>query len=436
MIVFFTQLAPCLIGMEACSGAHYWARRLQALGHTVKLMAPQFVKPYVKTNKHDAADAEAICEAATRPSMRFVPIKNTEQQAVLSIHRARQGFVKARTAQANQIRGLLLEYGITIPQGIKNIRKRVPEILEDGENELPGIFRQLLERLSEHLKDLDGQVDELDTQIHIWHQQNEASKRIACVPGMGPITATALIASIGDASSFTNGRQLAAWLGLVPRQHSSGGKPLLQGISKRGDTYLRTLLVHGGRSVVRVSSAKTLPTYRWLVDLGKRRNKNIAAVALANKNARIVWALLTYLRLIASDATHLEQIRFADNEGGSMPESASIISKQLSSILISAHGAYEQRKIKLKDKGNVSTTTDDGRVNKKKRVSSQNRKVNKVVHVRQGRICPKHPGRKFKSTQIETSRTIFDLIFTTRGVKKILSSTSVKRELYRMSSQI
>src|SRR5665648_433496 len=162
MIAFFTQLAPCLIGMEACSGAHYWARRLQALGHTVKLMAPQFVKPYVKTNKHDAADADAICEAVTRPTMRFVPIKNAAQQAALSIHRARQGFVKARTAQANQIRGLLLEYGITIPQGIKNIRKRVPEILDEGENELPGIFRQLLERLSEHLKDLDSQVDELD----------------------------------------------------------------------------------------------------------------------------------------------------------------------------------------------------------------------------------------------------------------------------------
>ena len=212
------------------------------------------------------------------------------------LERSAEGFVKARTAQANQIRGLLLEYGITIPQGIKNIWKRVPEILGEGENELPGIFRQLLERLSEHLKDLDNQVDELDTQIHIWHQQNEASKRIACVPGIGPITATALIASIGDASSFTNGRQLAAWLGLVPRQHSSGGKPLLQGISKRGDTYLRTLLIHGGRSVVRVSSAKTLPTYRWLVDPEKRRNKNIAAVALANKNARIVWGLLTQNR--------------------------------------------------------------------------------------------------------------------------------------------
>jgi transposase len=301
MITFFTQLAPCLIGMEACSGAHYWARRLQALGHTVKLMAPQFVKPYVKTNKHDAADAEAICEAVTRPTMRFVPIKNGEQQAVLSIHRARQGFVKARTAQANQMRGLLMEYGITIPQGIKNISKRMPEILEDAENELPGLFRQLLERLNENLKGLDKQVDELDKQIQIWHQESDDSKRLACVPGIGPITATALIASIGDASSFKNGRQLAAWLGLVPRQHSSGGKPLLQGISKRGDKYLRTLLIHGGRSVVRVSSAKRLPTHRWLADLEQRRNKNIAAVALANKNARIVWALLTQNREYQSD---------------------------------------------------------------------------------------------------------------------------------------
>jgi len=293
MITFFTQLTPCLIGMEACSGAHYWARKLQALGHTVKLMAPQFVKPYVKTNKHDAADAEAVCEAVTRPTMRFVPIKNSEQQAVLSIHRARQGFVKARTAQANQIRGLLAEYGIIIPQGIKNVRKQMPEILEDSNQVLPGLFRQLLERLSEHLKDLNDQVDELDKQIQIWHRESDISKRLACVPGIGPITATALIASIGDARSFKNGRQLAAWLGLVPRQHSSGGKPLLQGISKRGDTYLRTLLIHGGRSVVRVSSAKKLPTYRWLANLEERRNKNIAAVALANKNARIVWALLT-----------------------------------------------------------------------------------------------------------------------------------------------
>ncbi len=293
VLAFFIQLSPCLIGMEACGSAHFWARKLRAMGHTVKLMAPQFVKPYVKTNKNDAADAEAICEAVTRPNMRFVPIKNVEQQAILSIHRARQGFVKARTAQANQIRGLSMEYGITIHQGISNIRKQVPTILEDGENELPGEFRQLLLRLSNHLKELDEQVNELETQIQIWHKNSEASKKLSCIPGIGPLTASALSASIGDAKCFKNGRQLAAWLGLVPRQHSSGGKVLLQGISKRGDAYLRTLLIHGARSVVRVAAGKITPTYCWAVNLAERRNKNIAAVALANKNARIVWALLT-----------------------------------------------------------------------------------------------------------------------------------------------
>jgi transposase len=287
--------------MEACGSAHFWARKLQELGHTVKLMAPQFVKPYVKTNKNDAADAEAICEAVTRPTMRFVPIKNGEQQAVLSLHRARQGFVKARTAQANQIRGLLIEYGITIPQGIVHITKRIPEILEDGENELPGVFRQLLQRLGEHLKELNRQAIELDTQIQTWHRKSEASKKLACIPGIGPLTASALIASIGDAKNFKNGRQLAAWLGLVPRQHSSGGKPRLQGISKRGDTYLRTLLIHGARSVIRVAEGKTTPTHNWAINLVERRNKNVATVALANKNARIVWALLTQNREYQSD---------------------------------------------------------------------------------------------------------------------------------------
>jgi transposase len=271
------------------------------VGHTVKLMAPQFVKPYVKTNKNDAADAEAICEAVTRPNMRFVPIKNGDQQAILSIHRARQGFVKARTAQGNQIRGLLMEYGITLPQGLSHIVKRLPAILEDGENELPGVFRQLLQRLVDHLKVLDRQVQELETQIQAWHQHNEASMKLAGIPGIGPITASALVASIGDASSFKNGRQLAAWLGLVPRQHSSGGKQILQGISKRGDTYLRTLLIHGGRSVIRVAAGKTNHTSLWLANLIERRHKNVAAVALANKNARIVWALLTHQREYQSD---------------------------------------------------------------------------------------------------------------------------------------
>ena len=293
---FFANLPPCLIGMEACGSAHHWARKLTELGHTVKLIAPQFVKPYVKTNKNDAADSEAICEAVARPNMRFVPIKNGGQQAVLALHRARQGFVKARTAQANQIRGLLAEYGIVIAQGIGHIAKRLPEILEDGENNLPGTFRQLLDRLGDHLKELDRQVSALEVQIQSWHRENEASKKLAKIPGIGPITASALVASIGDAKSFENGRQLAAWLGLVPRQHSSGGKQMLLGISKRGDTYLRTLLIHGARAVIRVAERKVGHADSWLARLMDRRNKNVAAVALANKNARTVWALLAHAR--------------------------------------------------------------------------------------------------------------------------------------------
>lgn len=301
VLAFFANVPPCLIGMEACSSAHHWARKLEKLGHNVKLMAPQFVKPYVKTNKNDMADAEAICEAVSRPTMRFVPIKNGEQQAVLALHRARQGFVRARTAQANQIRGLLAEYGIVIPQGICHITKRLPGILEDGERDLPGLFRQLLQRLGEHLKELDRQVGELELQIQLWHRQHSASCKLAQIPGIGPITASALVASIGDAKSFANGRQLAAWLGLVPRQHSSGGKSMLLGISKRGDAYLRTLLIHGARSVIRVAESKVGYAESWLARLTGRRHPNVAAVALANKNARIVWALLKHERNYQSD---------------------------------------------------------------------------------------------------------------------------------------
>lgn len=291
MPLFFANLLPCVIGMEACGSAHYWARKLSALGHTVKLMAPQFVKPYVKTNKNDAADAEAICEAVARPNMHFVPVKTDDQQAVLALHRARQGMVQARTAQANQIRGLLSEFGIVIPQGIGNIAKRLPDVLEDGEISLPGMFRQLIQRLGDHLKELERQVGELEVQIQLWHRESEASRKLAEIPGIGPITASALVASVGNAKSFENGRQMAAWLGLVPRQHSSGGKPTLLGISKRGDIYLRTLLIHGARSVIRVVEHKVSQADEWLKRLLGRRNKNVAAVALANKNARIVWAL-------------------------------------------------------------------------------------------------------------------------------------------------
>jgi transposase len=301
MAAFFANLPACLIGMEACASAHFWARKLQALGHTVRLMAPQFVKPYVKTNKNDVADAEAICEAVARPNMRFVPVKNVDQQAVLALHRARQGFVRARTAQANQIRGLLGEFGLVIPRGITSIAQHVPEFIEDASNELPGSFRLLMQRLMDHLKELERQVNEIETQIKTWHHANDASRRLAEIPGIGPITASALTASIGDGKCFSNARQLAAWLGLVPRQHSSGGKPTLLGISKHGDTYLRTLMVHGARAVVRYLANKDDPFSGWLRRLLTRRHKNIAVVAVANRNARIVWALLTRGSAFRSD---------------------------------------------------------------------------------------------------------------------------------------
>lgn len=297
---FFANLPPCLIGMEACGSAHHWARKLQEFGHTVRLMAPQFVKPYVKSNKNDAADAEAICEAVTRPTMRFVPIKNIEQQSVLALHRVRQGFVKARTAQANQIRGLLAEYGIIVSQGISQITTRVPALLEQAGDGLPGVFRHLMTRLLEHFKELDRQVGEIEVQIKLWHRNNEASRRLEAIPGVGPLTATAMVASIGDAKNFDNGRQLAAWLGLVPRQHSSGGKNNLLGMSKRGDSYLRTMLIHGARSVIyRVRQRSD--AQGWLAKLVARRNANIAAVAMANKTARTIWALLAHQRTFRSD---------------------------------------------------------------------------------------------------------------------------------------
>jgi transposase len=296
MAEFFGNLPPCLVGMEARAGAHFWARKLQAMGHTVRLIAAQFVKPYVKTNKNDAADAEAICEAVSRPGMRFVPIKLIESQSLLALHRARQGFVEERTAQANQIRGFLLEFGIVTPQGIRHIERCVPAILEDAENELSVSFRQLLARLMGHLRELYRQVEEIEAEIKRWHEENEASCKLAAIPGIGPLTASALVASVGDAKAFRNDRQLAAWMGLVPRQHSSGGKPTLLGISKRGDTYLRTLLIHGARSVIARAKGKAGHEKSWLGQLLARRHANIAACALANKNARIVWALLVHNR--------------------------------------------------------------------------------------------------------------------------------------------
>jgi len=298
---FFVKLPPCLIGMEACASSHHWGRTLERFGHAVRLMAPQFVKPYVKTNKNDAADAEAICEAVSRQNMRFVPIKSIEQQAILSVHRVRQGFVKARTAQANQIRGLLGEFGLVIPKGICHVAERVPGLLEDASNELPLALRQLIDRLTSHLKDLDQQVRELERQIIAWHRSSELSRKLEKIPGIGPLAASALVASIADAHSFDNGRQVSAWLGLVPRQSSSGGKPTLLGMSKRGDAYLRTLLIHGARSAILAAKNKVDNTQGWLTNLLKRRHPNIAAVALANKNVRTVWAILAHGREFKAD---------------------------------------------------------------------------------------------------------------------------------------
>ena len=297
--VFFANLPACLVGMEACGSAHHWARKLRGFGHEVRLISPQFVKPYVKSNKNDAADAEAICEAVARPNMRFVPIKTVEQQAVLSVHRVRQGFVKARTAQANQIRGLLAEFGLVLPQGITNVLRRVPSMI-DGAADLPASMRQLIERLLENMKALERQVKELEVQIKAWHQGSELSRKLEKIPGIGPLAASAVVASIADARSFKNGRQVAAWLGLVPKQDSSGGKPKLLGMSKRGDTYLRTLPIHGARSAI-VAAQRKGSTNAWLSGLLTRRHPNVAAVALANKNARTIWALLAHEREFRPD---------------------------------------------------------------------------------------------------------------------------------------
>lgn len=293
VLAFFANLPPCLIGLEACAGAHYWARELVKLGHDARLISPQFVKPYVKGNKNDANDAEAICEAVSRPNMRFVPVKSIEQQDIQMLHRVRSGLVKERTALANRIRGLLGEYGIVIVIGLAKLRQQLPEILEDAENGLTAAARQIFSDLYDQLAELDQQVSAYGDKIQVLHQASPVSQALATIPGIGPITATALLASLGDGKAFASARQVSAWLGLVPRQESSGGKPKLLGISKRGDVYLRTLLIHGARAVVKTAAKKDDAQSCWINELVKRRNANIAAVALANKNARVVWALLT-----------------------------------------------------------------------------------------------------------------------------------------------
>lgn len=289
------QLPRCLVGMEACGGAHHWAREIGKLGHEVRLMAPKFVKPCVKGNKNDYNDAEGICEALGRPNMRFVGIKSVEQQNLLSLHRIRQALVKARTAQVNQIRGLLAEYGIVVAKGVGHVRGSLPTILEDAGNRLTDLFRELLAELYVQLQGLDERISGYDRRIHALFNSQEACLRIEAVEGVGPLGATAVVATFGDGGQFNSGRQFSAALGLVPGQNTTGDKPRLLGISKRGDRYIRTLLVHGARSVVSVvlRQDKDDARSRWIKRLAKERGINRAAVALANKNARIVWALLS-----------------------------------------------------------------------------------------------------------------------------------------------
>ncbi len=287
------HIPPCLIGLEACASAHYWARELEKFGHTVKLIAPQFVKPYVKSNKNDARDAEAICEAVTRPGMRFVPTKSIAQQDVQAVHRIRERRVKERTALLNQIRGLLAEYGLIIPLKKNAVNQALPRILEDADNGLTALAREFVAELYEELRTLACAVGAYDAKIERLFKANPLCRRLAKVEGVGPVTATALVAA-GDARAFHNGRQMAAWLGLVPRQYSSGGKNVLLGISKRGDRYLRMLLIHGARAAMAAAKHKQDARSRWVTALAARRGANIAAVALANKNTRVLWALMAH----------------------------------------------------------------------------------------------------------------------------------------------
>ena len=279
--------------MEACSSAHHWARRFQQMGIEVRLISPQYVTPFVKTNKNDRNDAEAIVEAASRPAMRFVTVKSVDQQDMMAAHRVRELLVRQRTALINQIRGLLGERGITIAQSPEAVHRAMPEILKACEGELTVFCRTLVTELLQQVHGLEERIAQAEAWIKAFMKRSALCKKITAIDGVGPITATAIVAAVGEAKEFKNGRHLAAWLGLVPRQYSSGGKSRLKGISKRGDTYLRTLLIHGARSVLRYTAGKTDARSRWLQDLIARRGYNRAAVALANKNARVIQALLS-----------------------------------------------------------------------------------------------------------------------------------------------
>jgi transposase len=292
LLGFMRKIPPCLIGMEACGGAHYWARQLISLGHQVRLVSPALVAPYRKGNKTDRNDAEAILEAVTRPSMRFVAIKALAQQDLLALHRVRSQLLKHRTALCNQLRGLLRERGVAIRAGATALKRALPTILAEENSEISGEVRDLLIEMGGWLRSLELRIASCDEKLARKFRTDERCKRLAQVPGIGQLAATALVAAVGNACEFRNGRELSAFLGLVPRQHSSGGRRVLLGITKRGDRYLRTLLIHGARASLRWSGSKTDSYSRWANRIRAERGPNVAAVAMANKNARILWALL------------------------------------------------------------------------------------------------------------------------------------------------
>jgi transposase len=289
---YLANIEPCRVVMEACGGANYWAREIIALGHEVKLIAPQYVKPYVKGNKNDYNDAEAIAEAAQRPTMRFVPIKSIEQQDVQNFHRQRELIKKERTALVNQTRGLLAEYGVVIHQGVSAVRCQLPLIIEDAENGLTSLSRELFSELFDELCLLDARLKQCEQRIKRMNQNNEVCQRLDDILGIGPIIASATYAAAGDGKEFNNGRHFSAWMGLVPGQHSTGGKSKLLGISKRGDAYLRTLYIHGARAVLRHSATKQDRFSRWAQSVLARRGHNKACVAVANKMARMAWVIM------------------------------------------------------------------------------------------------------------------------------------------------
>jgi transposase len=290
VLAFFSRLPRCLIGLEACTTAHYWARELRALGHEVRLMPAQYVKAYVKRNKNDAADAEAICEAVMRPTMRFVPIKTAKQQAAVLLHRGRERLVRQRTGLVNALRGHLAEFGVIAPRGLRHVAELIAIVRDESDLRLPHLARQVLAVLAAQIEQIEAAVAAIEKQLMAWHKSNAVSQRLATIPGIGPIIATAIAATVAEPSGFRSGREFAAWLGLVPRQNSTGGKSRLGGISKRGNQYLRRLLINGASANLLRSKATNADP--WVIGMRRRRPSLVVAVALANKTARIAWAVM------------------------------------------------------------------------------------------------------------------------------------------------